>query len=113
MNATITNWRGTPLPLKDVLLHVGPGWKDIVTRLIDDLFKLGWDGQLCEIKEKFGGLRFYVGKSSNAVDARIGQAEQESVVTCESCGSPGRLRFDGWIKAMCDKCHTEHRQTRP
>lgn len=81
--------------------HVGPGWGDILTRLIDDLFELGWDGSVLQVKEKFGGLRFYVGHASDAVYERIRNAENESLETCEQCGKPGSPRGDGWIKTSC------------
>lgn len=107
MRDTIITWNGNPYPFENVLQGVGPGWKDVVTRLIDDLFELGWDGQLFQIKEKFGGLRFYTGACTDAMYARIAQAESESYVTCEYCSAPGQARHDGWIKVMCDDCHSK------
>ena len=38
---------------------VGDGWVPIVDRLITDLEAMGWRGQVRQVKEKFGGLRFY------------------------------------------------------
>ena len=86
-----------------VLSCVGPGWKDILVRLINDLEQLGWNGQLCQVKEKFGGLRFYINAASDAVWKRIAQAEEESYETCETCGQPGKLRRIGWWKTLCDE----------
>lgn len=84
---------------------VGAGWKTILEKLVPDLFDLGWDGVLLQVKEKFGGLRFYVGASSEEVERRIKQAEDESYRTCEDCGAPGKVRSVGWIKTRCDACH--------
>ena len=55
------------------------------------------------LKEKFGGLRFYVNcRRNEAIRQRIGIAADESFHTCEICGQTGELREDGWIKTLCD-----------
>lgn len=102
----ITNWAGKPFPLETVLLHVGKGWHPLVTALINDLFDMGWDGRLDQIKEKFGGLRFYIGEMTDGMWDRIKEAEDLSVKTCEYCGAPGKLRVGRWIKCRCDACET-------
>ena len=89
--------------------HVGPGWSDLLTRLIGDLFELGWDGRVFQVKEKFGGLRFYVGSANKAIYERIHAAENESFETCEQCGAPGALRDGGWLKTLCDE-HSKQRE---
>ena len=89
--------------------HVGPGWHDILRRLISDLFELGWDGEMLQVKEKFGALRFYVGSASKPIWDRIHAAENESLVTCEECGKPGSPRGGGWIKTLCDE-HSKARE---
>lgn len=61
-----------------------------------------------QVKEKFGGLRFYVEGGDDVTSAMIDMAESLSVVTCEECGSPGRQRGAGWIVTLCDK-HAEER----
>lgn len=101
----ITNWVGKPYPREDVLLGVGKGWHPLVNELIDDLFQLGWDGSLHQIKEKFGGLRFYIGAGSDEVHARINKAEDDSYHICDVCGKPGKLRTGGWLATLCD-AHT-------
>lgn len=93
---------GKEWPRDYVLESVGKGWGDIVSKLIDDLFELGWDGELHQIKEKFGGLRFYIGGGSDEVHKRIGQAENESLRTCERCGRPGKPTNDGWVQTLCE-----------
>ncbi len=59
-----------------------------------------------QIKEKFGGLRFYTNGEDDVVSALISMAESMSYRTCETCGSPGRSRNSGWIRTLCDK-HAE------
>jgi hypothetical protein len=80
-------------------------WTLIVRDLISDLFSLGWDGNLAQMKEKFGGLRFYIGGGSDAIFDRIDQAEADSFRVCEGCGKPGNPRGGPWIRTLCDDCN--------
>lgn len=59
-----------------------------------------------QVKEKFGGLRFYVDKANDEQCAAIEFAEVMSVRMCEECGSPGTPRKGGWVRTLCDK-HAE------
>lgn len=83
--------------------HVGDGWLPIVDRLMARLIELGWDRDCHQIKEKFGGLRFYIGAQPEDLYQAICQAEDESMRTCETCGAPGERRYGGWIKTLCDE----------
>ncbi|MGH7274486.1 MAG: hypothetical protein ACREIQ_08535 [Nitrospiria bacterium] len=96
---------------EDVLAGVGRGWRMLVGRLIDDLFSMGWDGQLIQIKEKFGGLRFYVSAATEEISKRIEQAAEESEHTCETCGEEGKISsWDGfWMLTLCPE-HGEGRR---
>jgi hypothetical protein len=106
----IVDWKGAPWPLKDVLSEVGEGWTPLLLRLVDDLFTLGWDGQLLQVKEKFGGLRFYIDGGSETIHERIGQAENESHGTCEKCGAPGGIGPGYyWLKTLCEFCEEKRR----
>lgn len=91
-------------PITDAgFLCVGPGWYQLIKDLIEDLVELGWDREVCQVKEKFGGLRFYVNAASDEMYDRISQAEKESYETCEVTGQPGKLRADlGWWTTLCD-----------
>lgn len=98
---------GQPWPLEEVKASVGPGWGGLIEKLVDELFKLGWDGGLNQVKEKFGGLRFYTGACSNEQYEAITAAERESLRTCEQCGAPGGfVDKDGWYLTLCEKCST-------
>jgi hypothetical protein len=101
---TIHGPYGRPWPLDDVLACVGAGWRNIVLRLVRDLFLLGWDGELHQVKEKFGGLRFYIGGGSEAAFDRVFAAERESLRTCELCGEYGKPGDAGWIMTLCRRC---------
>ena len=60
--------------------------------------------EVLQVKEKLGGLRFYVNCRNDAIIRhRIGIAADESFRTCEVCGQPGTLREDRLIKTLCDE----------
>jgi hypothetical protein len=88
--------------------HVGNGWLLLVDELIIQLIMLGFkpEDQIDQIKEKFGGLRFYVcGDISPEMHELISAAEKESFEICENCGEPGRNHGGHyWIKTLCDTC---------
>lgn len=88
---------------------VGDGWVPILDRLATDLIALGWDRDLHQVKEKFGGLRFYIGASTDEIDKRIKQAEAECWKTCEDCGNPGKRRGGGWIRVLCEGCEKKRK----
>jgi hypothetical protein len=85
---------------------VGNGWFGLIKSLINDLTELGWNKETTQVKEKFGGLRFYINAGSDEIHQRILQAEKESYKVCEKCGEPGELRKDiGWYFTLCDTHH--------
>jgi hypothetical protein len=80
------------------------GWYQLIKDLITDLIELGWNKEICQVKEKFGGLRFYIYEGSNEIHERISKAENQSYEICEVTGKPGQLRTDlGWIETLCDE----------
>ncbi len=82
---------------------VGYGWYPLIKDLIIDLIDLGWDKQIIQVKEKFGGLRFYINEGSEKIFNRISEAEKLSYELCEICGNKGELRKDkSWITTLCD-----------
>lgn len=62
-----------------------------------------------QIKEKFGGLRFYYVGGNGTVDGMVQLAEAWASNTCESCGSPGETNGPGWVQTLC-KQHTAIKQ---
>jgi len=100
-------------PFIDAFPECGDGWFDIISKLSRDLKSLGFTGRVVQIKEKFGGLRYYVSEASLEVYNRIDEAEKASYSTCELCGSPGKLtRPDGfWYQTLCKKCLTRLKNT--
>ena len=55
-----------------------------------------------QVKEKFGGLRFYVHAATDKHYNYISFAESMSYRTCEECGAPGKTYTDGWHMTLCD-----------
>ena len=116
-----------PLFGKDDLgTEVGAGWWPLLEETFAELTKIleQWPGVLFrvdQIKEKFGGLRFYYHtRRANGstitdealedvrklLDAVVMQAEGKASQTCEICGEPGERRSLSWLKTLCDKHYT-------
>jgi hypothetical protein len=89
--------------------YIGPGWMPIVEGLIKSLITLGWDKDLHQVKEKFGGLRFYIGECTDQMWDLIDAASAHSFETCEDCGKPGRSSKRGWIKTLCEEHHAQRK----
>ena len=84
---------------------VGNGWYGIIKELIEKSIAAGWDKQICQVKEKFGGLRFYINSAPDGVHTLIREAENKSFEICEVCGNQGEPRKGGWIKTLCEEHH--------
>jgi hypothetical protein len=82
---------------------VGPGWASLIDAIYD---RLPEDAFIYQVKEKWGGLRFYVDGTMELLDF-IDEMEDQSLNICEVCGRPGKPRKGGWVKTLCD----EHAQT--
>lgn len=64
-----------------------------------------------QVKEKFGGLRFYYHGGDAEVSGMVRMAEVWAAQTCETCGESGTLRHGGWVRTLCDK-HEDEYQTK-
>lgn len=61
-----------------------------------------------QIKEKFGGLRFYYTGGDEKIDGMVDMATSWAEHTCEECGSPGVNRaIRGWLTTLCDVHYNE------
>jgi hypothetical protein len=61
-----------------------------------------------QIKEKFGGLRFYYSGGDDTVAGMVRMAEAWADIACEECGAAGTRRSGGWIRTLCDHHEAEH-----
>jgi len=92
----------------------GDGWY----WLIDSLCKnLQWNTDhngypqviAVQVKEKFGGLRFYTNGTNDKQGAVISFVESLSYKICENCGTNQDVSTDnkGWIRTLCVNCRKE------
>lgn len=85
------------------------GWYELLDDLMGKIQELDTEKQISvhQVKEKLGGLRFYVGSASDAIHDLISDAENKSYKICEVCGKPGKLCIaNSWLKTVC-KDHRE------
>ena len=100
---------------------VGEGWWPVLANLCANIqHHIDWKNRQSEvvpqvvvgqIKEKFGGLRFYYDGGDDQIYGMVRMAEAWAGNTCEECGAPGKSRDGGWIKTLCDH-HEQERQQR-
>ena len=100
---------------------VGRGWYPILKILCSNIQShIDWrvkQGQeiaqveVEQIKEKFGGLRFYYSGGDEQVAGMVRMAEAWADIACEECGGIGTRRSGGWIRTLCDK-HEDERNAR-
>jgi hypothetical protein len=55
-----------------------------------------------QIKEKFGGLRFYYEGGDDTIHGMVRMAESWASHSCESCGNVGKRVGGGWVRTLCD-----------
>lgn len=105
-------------------IAVGTGWWPIIEKLCDNIqHHTEWWNKNREtrpvveqvvveqIKEKFGGLRFYYQGGDDTIAGMVRMAEAWADHSCEECGSPGTRRSGGWIRTLCD-LHEAERNAR-
>lgn len=100
---------------------VGAGWYPILEALCANIqHYTDWKNREKEvvpqvvveqIKEKFGGLRFYYQGGDAEISGMVRMAEAWADVACEECGGIGKRRSGGWIRTLCD-LHEAERQAR-
>ena len=99
---------------------VGEGWWPVLANLCANIqHHIDWKNKQSEvvpqvvvgqIKEKFGGLRFYYDGGDDEISGMVRMAEAWAGNTCETCGALGMRREGGWIKTLCDHHETERQQ---
>jgi hypothetical protein len=96
------------------------GWWPILEKLCSNIQNhIDWKNKqseivpqvtVAQIKEKFGGLRFYYDGGDEHINGMVRMAEVWADASCEECGSPGKRRDGGWIKTLCDTHEAERQQ---
>lgn len=95
---------------------IGDGWAPLIEKICQVIIEefdanpaLEDDFYVSQIKEKFGGLRFYTSFVTDRISAVIDECEDASYRTCEHCGKRGiTLTNGGWLSTLCLKHHLEH-----
>ena len=83
----------------------GDGWFSLLLEAATELEALDLDIKATQVKEKFGGLRFYLDQQPHAADQIIRRAELRASQECEDCGARGQRGGNGYIRTLCAK-HT-------
>lgn len=79
--------------------------KDIRKALLEEGgIKALFNYRILQIKEKWGGLRWYDSYSTNKIQEIISQYEVISMHTCINCGKPAKYMTTGWICPYCEDC---------
>jgi len=98
----------------------GDGWFNIINQLCQTIqHHIDWKNKdkevvqqvtVDQVKEKFGGLRFYYTGGDDYIRGVVSMAEAMASVTCEDCGNPGEGHFDNWFRTLCDKHEEEYQE---
>ena len=87
-------------------IDVDEGWYRIIVDCDKELTAIDPNYQIFQIKQKFGGLRYYVQPSQSdtlkAMNEVISKYEAIAAKTCEATGKPGILMksIGGWYKTL-------------
>ena len=97
------------LPKYSKSIEVDEGWYQIIVDCDNVLTQIDPDYQIAQIKQKFGGLRYYFEPSDSNDDGLyikmnsiVLSYEAIAAVTCEATGKPGVLMksLSGWYKTL-------------
>lgn len=82
------------------------GWLDLVLETDARLLAVNPDYRIVQVKEKFGGLRYYIDGKSDEARAIIREAEERSLGICQNCGSTEDVGSvdSGWVATLCRGC---------
>jgi len=109
-------YAGRKKPLIENLMsfgfECGDGWFNLIYELSKKLSEVDPECEAVQVKEKFGGLRFYTNGVNQFGDGIITEYENKSYKTCEDCGDTetAELRGDNWVVTLCNKCYKEQEE---
>ena len=109
-----------PEPFEEYGIECEHGWDELLKPLFDYIEKFNKENPgneiiISQVKEKFGGLRFYVDNSTPELDKMIEEACADSFNVCETCGSRENVGITGgsWYSTVCESCLIERSKNRP
>ena len=87
-------------------IAVGEGWGGLIKECHNALVAFDPNYKIYQIKQKFGGLRYYVRPSHDALvyrtSAIVAPFEKRSYLVCEVCGVNGNLRVKNrFYQTLC------------
>jgi hypothetical protein len=85
-----------------------PGWVALIAECDRRLLETDPDYRVEQIKEKFGGLRYYT-SSSDGDWRELAKVtdffERMSLYVCDTCGTTLDVSTEGtWVRTMCKSC---------
>ena len=87
-------------------IETGDGWFGLIDEALGKINDLNEPIAVCQIKEKFGGLRIYISGGSDKAYDIVDEAERKAAFTCEVCGKYGELNEGPWYVTLCKDCDT-------
>src|SRR3990167_1021456 len=104
-----TIFRQKDLPMTETCMcwgiDTGDGWFTLIDDLCDQIMRTGIRVEAVQVKEKFGGLRFYFEPYDDQIGGLVSCTEAKSYTICDMCGGPGIPRKGGWVVTRCNKCY--------
>ncbi len=100
-------------------IECGDGWYNILDilckqiqwhidkNLKEDELEGNVQVEATQVKEKFGGLRFYYHGGNDFINGLVWMAEGMSERTCERCGAPGKPDSTSWVTTLCESCRNQ------
>ena len=86
----------------------GDGWFNLLDKLSAAITKACPTCEAVQVKEKYGGLRFYYANGNEQVYKLVAAVEHKSLKTCEVCGKPGKINSAGcWLSIRCPRCRKD------
>ena len=86
---------------------INDGWYQILHDCFEEMFAAGWDGELAQVKEKWGMLQIYLIGYYPELEEIIKKYTNLSYTICERCGSTNdvicKMSF-GWFLTLCSHC---------
>jgi len=84
----------------------GNGWYNIINCLCFALDQMNDKVEACQVKQKFGGLRFYIDHGTEMQQRLCSLVGSISFGFCELCGSVDDVKTTkgGYVETLCGKC---------
>ena len=115
-------WDGEKIPEEEYNYEytwydeIPKGWaKAFGEQMCDELLEILEEGnfvneyQIVQVKEKFGGLRWYDNGVPKSIwdkhNAWLDKYEALSYKTCVICGKPSTCVTSGWVQPVCQECY--------